>query len=252
MSIGHTLPPSEVAAGPGLEVLARLAAASRVARTELPPQLADALDAVGDAEGETWLNLLGVPLDAGAPYDVERLLAAFSTIDPVELRRHLLGRYAWSWCTLAGIDDIEASAAGADLDVSRNDPFFSPDVNSSSISWLATVTGRVGYAAGSWLAYAKGGWAGADVELTLFDPNTPVRAHSSTWANGWTVGGGAEYRVSQRISLGVEYDYVELDTGSWTVSCGNCPSGLGGGAPVVDGDLAVQAVTARLNCFFGR
>ena len=37
---------------------------------------------------------------------------AFRTIDAVELRRHLLGRFAWSWCTLAGIDDIEAAAAG--------------------------------------------------------------------------------------------------------------------------------------------
>jgi hypothetical protein len=36
----------------------------------------------------------------------------FGTIDGVELRRHLLGRFAWSWCTLAGIDDIESAAAG--------------------------------------------------------------------------------------------------------------------------------------------
>jgi DNA-binding transcriptional ArsR family regulator len=33
-------------------------------------------------------------------------------MDPVELRRHLLGRYAWSWCTLAGVDDIESAARG--------------------------------------------------------------------------------------------------------------------------------------------
>ena len=33
-------------------------------------------------------------------------------MDPVELRRHLLGRYAWSWCTLAGVDDIESAAHG--------------------------------------------------------------------------------------------------------------------------------------------
>jgi DNA-binding transcriptional ArsR family regulator len=62
--------------------------------------------------GEIWLNLLGVPLDAGPPYTRERLLEALSGLDPVELRRHLLGRYAWSWCTLAGVDAIEAAAAG--------------------------------------------------------------------------------------------------------------------------------------------
>jgi DNA-binding transcriptional ArsR family regulator len=33
-------------------------------------------------------------------------------LDPVELRRHLLGRHAWSWCGLAGADVIDAAAAG--------------------------------------------------------------------------------------------------------------------------------------------
>lgn len=101
-----------MAAGPAFELLARLAAASRMDRTELPGALAATLDEVGDGEGESWLNLLGVPLDAGPPYDVERLLDALAALDPIELRRHLLGRYAWSWCTLAGIDDIDAAAAG--------------------------------------------------------------------------------------------------------------------------------------------
>jgi hypothetical protein len=45
---------------------------------------------------------------------------------------------------------------------------------------LTTVTGRLGYARDRWLAYAKGGWAGADVELTLFDRFALVRASSDT------------------------------------------------------------------------
>ena len=81
-------------------------------RGELPLPFAEALRAVGDTEGESWLNLLGVALDAGPPYASEQLLDALRTIDGVELRRHLLGRFAWSWCTLAGIDDIESAAAG--------------------------------------------------------------------------------------------------------------------------------------------
>jgi DNA-binding transcriptional ArsR family regulator len=112
MSIGHTPPVGEVAAGPAFDLLVRLAAASRVARDELAPELGAALADVGDSEGESWLNLLGVPLDAGAPYGVASLLDALRELDAVEVRRHLLGRYAWSWCTLGGIDDIEAAAAG--------------------------------------------------------------------------------------------------------------------------------------------
>jgi DNA-binding transcriptional ArsR family regulator len=111
MSIEQS-PSVDIAAGPAFAVLLSLSAASRSDREELPDELDDALAGVGDTEGETWLNLLGVALDTGPPYTVERLHDALETIDGLEVRRHLLGRFAWSWCTLAGIDDIEAAAAG--------------------------------------------------------------------------------------------------------------------------------------------
>ena len=111
MSIGQA-PPVDVAAGTAFALLLSLSAASRGDREELPDELEAALAAVGDGEGETWLNLLGVALDAGPPYTVARLRDALETLDGLEVRRHLLGRFAWSWCTLAGIDDIEAAAAG--------------------------------------------------------------------------------------------------------------------------------------------
>ena len=101
-----------IAAGTGCALLVALAAASRAKRPELPGELAEAIDGVGDAEGETWLNLFGVSLDAGPPHDADRLRDALAAMDPVELRRHLLGRYAWSWCTLVGIEDIESAAGG--------------------------------------------------------------------------------------------------------------------------------------------
>jgi outer membrane immunogenic protein len=116
---------------------------------------------------------------------------------------------------------------------------------------LTTVTGRLGYAQDRLLVYAKGGWAGADIELTLFDTESQVRAHSDEWANGWTVGGGAEYALGKSLSLGVEYDYADLGTGRLTTRC-NCPSGVGGGTPVVDADIAIQSLTGRLNYPFGR
>jgi hypothetical protein len=111
MSIGHTSP-VEVASGTAFSLLASLSAAASRPYDELPPALASALADLGDTEGETWLNLLGVPLDAGPPYTSGRLLETLQAMDGLELRRHLLGRYAWSWCTLAGIDDLEAAAAG--------------------------------------------------------------------------------------------------------------------------------------------
>jgi DNA-binding transcriptional ArsR family regulator len=114
MSIGHTavVPDAEVQAGTAFALLLSLAVASRTPHDELPSDLRDALARVGDTEGESWLNLLGVPLDADAPPTSEQLLRAVDALDPVDLRLHLLGRHAWSWCTLGGVDDIESAARG--------------------------------------------------------------------------------------------------------------------------------------------
>lgn len=115
MSIGQgtvAAPPIEVASGTAFGLLVALAGASRAPREELADELAAAVAAVADVEGETWLNLLGIPLDAGSPFTAERLLETVESMDPLELRRHLLGRYAWSWCTLVGVDDIELAARG--------------------------------------------------------------------------------------------------------------------------------------------
>lgn len=114
MTIGHTVDEitTEVAAGTGFALLVALAAASRRPREEIGSELVAALDGVGDTEGEVWLNLFGVALDAGPPYDAETLRLRLGSLDGRELRRHVLGRHAWSWCTLAGVEDIEAAAAG--------------------------------------------------------------------------------------------------------------------------------------------
>lgn len=140
MTIGRT-PSPEVAAGTAFQVLAVLAAASRAAPDELPADLAAALAEVADPEGESWLNLLGVPLDAGPPYTAERLVSAVRGLDPVELRRVLLGRHAWSWCTLAGADDIDAAAAGDEGAIGRilEHPRYYAGNAATSLSTLLSV-----------------------------------------------------------------------------------------------------------------
>ena len=105
-------PLADVVAGTAFDLLLALAGASAAARSTLDPALREALDTVGDTAGESWLNLLGIPLDIGPPYDAARLGAAVQRMDPVDIRRHLLGGYAWSWRTLAGADTIDAAASG--------------------------------------------------------------------------------------------------------------------------------------------
>jgi outer membrane immunogenic protein len=203
---------------------------------------------LGGAWGETdwryansnWFNTLG-PVVVGRNFDLdgEGFLGG--------------GQVGFNFQSGAWVFGVEGSVAGTDLDETRRSPFFPTlDVYSAEIDWLTTVTGRVGYARDRWLAYAKAGWAGADVDLTLTDTVTPLTASSSRWADGWTVGGGLEYDLAHGFSLGVEYDYVDLDTGTSSVRCPACPGGVGGGVPIVDGDVTLQSVTGRLNYRFGK
>src|SRR5262245_4202021 len=78
-------PAADVVAGTAFALLVGLAAASRKPRDEQPENLRAALDAVGDSQGESWLNLLGVGLDRGAPYTAERLAKTLRTLDGVEI-----------------------------------------------------------------------------------------------------------------------------------------------------------------------
>jgi len=148
---------------------------------------------------------------------------------------------------------IEFSASATGLDTTNVSPYFpATDTYTSRLTWLATATGRVGYAWDHWLVYAKGGYAGADVHFTLYDNTALVRADTSTWANGWTVGVGAEYMLTSAIALGVVYNYADLSVDGETVNCPACGVGIGFGTPVVDGDIRLQSVMARLIVFLGR
>lgn len=86
--------------------------------------------------------------------------------------------------------------------------------NSSSIPWLATLTGRIGFSLmPTTLIYAKGGgaWVQDNITGTLTATGAPF-ATSSFTASGWTVGGGLEYRFMPRWSVFVEYDYMGFGT----------------------------------------
>src|SRR5262249_23336993 len=63
---------------------------------------------------------------------------------------------------------IDGSASAADFDRSFASPYFpATDVWSSRLTWLTTVTGRVGYGFDNWLPYVKGGFAAGNVETSI-------------------------------------------------------------------------------------
>jgi outer membrane immunogenic protein len=144
---------------------------------------------------------------------------------------------------------LEAAILDGDFKTDQQSPFFSTDRYTSNVRWFSTVKGRIGYAYRQWLIYINGGWAGGDVSLSLNDNIDNVYAHSTQWANGWTVGAGIDYKMTEHFSLGVAYDYIQLQLNNAVVSCADCNIGLLFGTPMVDSRIRTQSVMARLTYF---
>lgn len=145
----------------------------------------------------------------------------------------------------------ELSYSGTDLSTSTASPFFPAiDTFTTELNWLATVEGRLGYSWNRTLVFVKGGWAGGDVKMELTDNAAGITASTTTFADGWTIGGGVEYAVCDSVILGLEYDYTTLNVSGTTVTCPLCGTGVGFGTPVIDSDIKIQSVMARLSYLF--
>lgn len=84
-------------------------------------------------------------------------------------------------------------------------------------TWLADVTGRLGYAGwNGWLVYVKGGgaWTHHDDNSTLTSPAGAVISTSTGSENrhGWLIGGGAEWMFMRGWSAKIEYNYLDFGT----------------------------------------
>jgi opacity protein-like surface antigen len=92
---------------------------------------------------------------------------------------------------------------------------------------LGSLTGRLGYTWGRALFYAKGGWAVGDVTLKTVQnqalptapSNTPVNGETKT-LSGWTLGGGMEFALTDRVSAKAEYMYYDLGSATYAVDNG--------------------------------
>jgi len=110
----------------------------------------------------------------------------------------------------------EGDFAWAGIRGTTPDPFFDGKNLSSRTDWIASATGRVGYAFNNWMFYGKAGgaWAGNRYGFSsapiMFDGFTLSPGFNETGSNtafGGTVGGGIEWSFAPSWSARVEVDY---------------------------------------------
>ncbi|MFG1477523.1 outer membrane protein [Xanthobacter sp. V4C-4] len=106
---------------------------------------------------------------------------------------------------------------------------------SSNVDYFGTIRGRLGYAFDRFLPYFTGGAAWGK---TGFTGPWAVSSDGVRW--GWTVGGGAEYALTNNWTVKAEYLYIDL--GDKTVTY---PSGES-----VTGGVTLNTVKAGVNYKF--
>jgi outer membrane immunogenic protein len=162
---------------------------------------------------------------------------------------------------------IEGSFAGADIN-STVGSTCTPGVNTcigipggfdvhykTSVDAIASGTLQAGWAWDTWLLYAKGGYGSARIARQANDVLGPALAatfvsSSHNYAQGYTVGAGAEYAFSRTVSFALEYDYYRLNAGPISTTAAS-----GTGVPAflnVQGPLTanVHTVMFRMNLRF--
>lgn len=162
----------------------------------------------------------------------------------------------YQWQSSQFVFGGEATWTATGIDKTITSPYFpDSDTETGKLEHYATVVGRVGYAFDRFMVYAKGGYAGGEVSFNAHDccyANRGVSYDQSGWQNGYAVGAGIDYALTDKLTLGL--DYTHIDLGSKTGSGPNVydDNGEQGANPETYKIKATaDAVMARLSYKFG-
>jgi outer membrane immunogenic protein len=168
------------------------------------------------------------------------------------------GGLGWSkWSTTGAFDptggvaggtigynyQIGAAVLGAEADVdwaglSGSTTTGCPAGCTTSDSWLSTVRGRLGYAAGRFMPYITAGGAFGNINAS-----TPGLPGASQTNAGWTGGGGLEFAIVPHWTVKAEYLFVDL--GRF-----NCGGGCSAGAAFDHVGLSANLIRGGFNYRF--
>lgn len=203
---------------------------------------------LGGTAGGAWSrNTVGVsPVNGVAPlYDVPDLSTLGAVGSTTTKGSHAIvgGKVGYNVQAGSFVVGIEADLSSFRFNAtaaSTGSPFatmpagFATFNETASASWLATIRGRVGYAADRVLVYGTGGAAFANVGFSNayvglsphgFGLENEVSAASQT-KTGWAAGAGIEYALTRNWIVSAEYLHVDLGaiSTSGLVTTGGAPT----------------------------
>jgi high affinity Mn2+ porin len=122
-------------------------------------------------------------------------------------------------------------------------PALTPAPFNTTLDYVGTARGRIGYAFGTLLPYVTGGFAWGHSHVNINDGGREIISSPGQYQPGWTAGAGVEFAVSGNWSAKVEYDYIDLARRMYDLS--------GFGLPGVNVDPNIHLVKFGLNYRFG-
>jgi opacity protein-like surface antigen len=180
------------------------------------------------AEGYEWTGPY-VGLSAGSTWGRTHWAYQGGTVDPDYAGvlaggqagyNYQMGKFVWGIEGDAGFSNARGAAACPIQPL-----FFSCE---DDVGVLGSLTARFGYTWGRALFYAKGGWAFGEVtaatSVNFVDPAVASPpgatnvARSTNWENGWTVGAGMEFALTDRWSAKAEYMHYEFPQYAFAVA----------------------------------
>jgi high affinity Mn2+ porin len=146
--------------------------------------------------------------------------------------------------------EIDASAPSFPnlngISIGGTSTLFAPGIGAESFSEtmrsFGTLRGRIGYAPGSWLFYATGGFAWAYDQLTLTQAASGATASPFLWRFGWAAGAGVEVPVAPHWTARLEYLFTDYGVSSVTFPATG---------QRFSSDFSLQELRAGLNYRFG-
>src|SRR6202166_1771885 len=136
---------------------------------------------------------------------------------------------------------------GVEADASFTSPVDGPALMrapfNTTLDYVGTVRGRIGYAFGRWLPYATGGFAWGHSHVDINDGAGSIVSSPGQYQPGWTAGAGVEFAVSDNWRAKLEYDYIDLSRRMYDLGAF--------GLPGLNVDPNIHLVKLGLNYGFG-